>query len=388
VRQLRPSLATGNSRCFFGMQVKLCRDALCWYCPRIAPHVPPNLRFFPYYTIADGNGGWVPLHERDAMMADTDERVRKLAHELFVTDKWLPENGVLAAWRRNPECDERRVKQVACSTNLAEETVRALYEKLNDDHDRRTQHTRACMACNSEEIQDANLGQILFCDHKQHTRRCLNALHLACCVPALASVPRGKWLCPEHAGTHACSPARGHTHNAKPTHEPWQVLARTMLRARTRGPARPSPHLRQTRTSPRRKRPRPPIQIPTRIRTPVLSSPSGRTWRSPERGHARSAWAHEPSRGLPTISEQTKTLQCAAGATRTRRRMIAPSCSSLGPDARHASAPGALSDRLINGLAPLRQHSATPRQFAIKRSSSAHSVALAWRGGLTRSLTQ
>jgi hypothetical protein len=193
------------------MQVKLCSDAQCWYCPRIAPHVPPNLGFFPYYTIADGNGGWVPLHERDAMMHDADERVRNLAHELFVTDKWMPENIVLAAWRRNPECDDRRVKQVAFSTNLAEQTVRALFEKLNDEHDRRTQRTRACMACHSEEIHNADLGQIVFCDHKQHTRRCLNALHQACCVPALASVPRGNWFCPEHAGTHACSPARGLT---------------------------------------------------------------------------------------------------------------------------------------------------------------------------------
>ena len=158
-----------------------------------------------------------------------------------------------------------------------------------------------------------------------------------------------------------------HTMQSPHTTEPWQVLARTMLRARTRGPAHPSPHLRQPRRGPRRKRPRPPIQIRTRIRTPVLSSPSGRTWRSPQRGHARSAWAEEPSRGLPTISEQTRPLQCAAGATRTRRRMIAPSCSSLGPDARHAPAPGALSDRLTIGLAPLRQHSATPRQFAIKQ---------------------
>ena len=173
------------------MQVKLCSDAQCWYCPRIAPHVPPNLGFFPYYTIADGNGGWVPLHERDAKMHDADERVRNLAHELFVSDKWMPENIVLAAWRRNPECDDRRVKQVACSTNLAEQTVRALFEKLNDEHDRRTQRTRACMACHSEEIHNADLGQIVFCDHKQHTRRCLNALHQACCVPALASVPRG-----------------------------------------------------------------------------------------------------------------------------------------------------------------------------------------------------
>jgi hypothetical protein len=39
----------------------------------------------------------------------------------------------------------------------------------------------------------------------------LNALHQACCVPPLASVPRGKWFCPDHAGTHACSPARGLT---------------------------------------------------------------------------------------------------------------------------------------------------------------------------------
>lgn len=148
------------------------------------------------------------------------------------------------------------------------------------------------------------------------------------------------------------------THKVQSPHktEPWQVLARTMVRARTRGPAHPSPHLRQPRTSPRRKRPRPPIQIRTRIRTPVLSCPSGRSWRRPQRGHARSAWAEEPSRGLPTISEQTRTLQCAAGATRTMRRMIAPSCSSLGPEP--------LICLLLGGCL---QHSATPPQSTIKQ---------------------
>jgi hypothetical protein len=136
------------------------------------------------------------------------------------------------------------------------------------------------------------------------------------------------------------------------------VLARTMVRARTRGPAHPSQHLKQPRTSPRRKRPRPPIQIRTRIRirTQVLSCPSGRTWRRPQRGHARSAWAEEPSRGLPTISEQTRTLQCAASATRTMRRMIAPSCSSLGPEP--------LICLLLGGCL---QHSATPPQSTIKQ---------------------
>ena len=174
---------------------------------------------------------------------------------------------------------------------------------------------------------------------------------------ALARVPRGKCLCPVHAGTHACPPRTG-THKVQSPHktEPWQVLARTMVRARTRGPAHPSPHLRQPRTSPRRKRPRPPIQIRTRIRTPVLSCPSGRSWRRPQRGHARSAWAEEPSRGLPTISEQTRTLQCAASATRTMRRMIAPSCSSLGPEP--------LICLLLGGCL---QHSATPPQSTIKQ---------------------
>jgi hypothetical protein len=123
---------------------------------------------------------------------------------------------------------------------------------------------------------------------------------------ALARVPRGKCLCPVHAGTHACAPRTG-THKVQSPHEtePWQVLPRTMVRARTRGPARPSPHLRQPRTSPRRKRPRPPIQIRTRIRTPVLSSPSGRTWRRPQRGHARSAWAEEPSPAWSAHDQRT-----------------------------------------------------------------------------------
>jgi hypothetical protein len=62
-----------------------------------------------------------------------------LAHQLFVTDQWIPENSVLAAWRRNAECDDLRVKLIASATNLAEQTVLARFEKLNDENDCRTQ---------------------------------------------------------------------------------------------------------------------------------------------------------------------------------------------------------------------------------------------------------
>ena len=351
------------------MQVKLCSDALCWYCPRIAPHVPPNLGFFPYYTIADGNGGWVPLHERDAMMHDADERVRNVAHELFVTDKWMPENSVLAAWRRNPECDNRRVKHVACSTNLSQQTVLHMFEKLNDEHDRRAQHRHE---------SHTGLHDLRLRGDSRRRPRPDPLLRPQAAHPPLLERTASSMLCPA-AGQRSerkmvlprprryprLFPRTG-THKVQSPHEtePWQVLARTMVRARTRGPAHPSPHLRQPRTSPRRKRPRPPIQIRTRIRTPVLSCPSGRSWRRPQRGHARSAWAEEPSRGLPTISEQTRTLQCAAGATRTMRRMIAPSCSSLGPDGRMPRRREPLVECLLLGWL---QHSATPRQFTIKQ---------------------
>ena len=66
----------------------------------------------------------------------------------------------------------------------------------------------------------------------------------------------------------------------------------------------------------------------TRMRTPVRSCQYGRCWRRRQLALARSAWAGGRCRGLPTIAAQTKTLQCAADATRTTSATIARCCFS------------------------------------------------------------
>ena len=106
------------------VQVKLCHDQQCWYCPRMWPHVPKQgFGFFPYYSVPDGDNGWVPVHERHAMMQHPDEAVREVAHRLFVTDAYLPDNCVKEAWKKNKRCTEQRAGLVASATNLSTSTV-------------------------------------------------------------------------------------------------------------------------------------------------------------------------------------------------------------------------------------------------------------------------
>jgi hypothetical protein len=69
-----------------------------------------------------------------------------------------------------------------------------------------------------EAIGDPQLGAMLFCDHMEHTRVCNAAWHLTCCPQPLQSVPKGKWFCPTHAGTHASFPAFAVV-TARTTHE-------------------------------------------------------------------------------------------------------------------------------------------------------------------------
>jgi hypothetical protein len=126
------------------VQVKVCRDTLCWYCPRIVPHVPPNVGFFPFYTVADGDNGWVPVHEQHAELQHEDEEVRALAHDLYVTDNWLPDNCVKRAWRSMPHCSPFRARLIASATNLSEQTVVAMFLKLNEEDACRTDISRAC----------------------------------------------------------------------------------------------------------------------------------------------------------------------------------------------------------------------------------------------------
>jgi len=66
----------------------------------------------------------------------------------------------------------------------------------------------------------------------------------------------------------------------------------------------------------------------TRMRTPVRSCQYGRGWRRRRQALARSAWTGGGCRGLPAIGAQTKTLQCAADATRTTSATIARFCFS------------------------------------------------------------
>ena len=120
--------------------------------------------------------------------------------------------------RSRPQCFSLGALLIASATNLAVRTVVAMFQKLNDDEARRTDISRACEACDSEAIDDPQLGAMLFCDHMEHTRVCNAAWHLTCCPQPLQSVPKGKWFCPTHAGTHASFPAFAVV-TARRTHE-------------------------------------------------------------------------------------------------------------------------------------------------------------------------
>jgi hypothetical protein len=68
--------------------------------------------------------------------------------------------------------------------------------------------------------------------------------------------------------------------------------------------------------------------------------------------------------------------------------MIAPSCSSLGPDSRHAPAPGAFNMLTIGRLASAFGHPATVYHKTIVLCTLALTEWPLRRGGLTRSLTE
>ena len=150
---------------------------------------------FPFYTVANGLGGWWTLEERVALMSNPD--TRSVAMELFVSDAFTPENCVRRAHAKNAECSEFRARLLARNTNLAQETVLALFEKLNAEADERTIGRRTCGKCRS----DADEGRMLLCDHVENTARCTHALHIGCCDPPLnvllsGSRQPGAWQTP------------------------------------------------------------------------------------------------------------------------------------------------------------------------------------------------
>jgi len=321
------------------VQVKVCQDPRCWYCPRIVPHLPPNLGFFPFYTVADGESGWVPVHERHAEMQHEDEAVRAIAHDLYVTDKWLPDNCVKRAWRSSPYCSPRRARLIASATNLSERTVVAMFLKLNEEEARRTDIARACEACHSEAINDPQLGAMLFCDHMEHTRVCNAARHLTCCPQPLQSVPKGKWFCPTHAGTHASFPAFAVV-TARTTHEePISTRTETVgAHGDAHGAATTAQAALDSAT-----------QNGTDLRdSGEASGPSdsdedsesdsdvdevrgcqcGSGWTTRQWARARSARRGGACNGLRHTAPRTRAMQCAADATRTTNTTTA-SCFSF-----------------------------------------------------------
>ena len=178
------------------LQVKLCENAACWYCPRVWPAAPKDLTYYPFYSIANSCGGWEPLERRWELMKDP--QTRSLAERLYVFDEFLPEHTVHAAHRANPRCSPWRAALIASATNLAVSTILFLFHKLNKKEEDRAVAGRKCMRCGSDEQPEV----MLLCDEVVDTQRCTNALHLQCCRPRLASLPAGdcSWLCPVHDG--------------------------------------------------------------------------------------------------------------------------------------------------------------------------------------------
>ena len=65
----------------------------------------------PYYSVPNGEGGWVPFSERVAMLHDPHQA--KLAAELFLTDKYLPAKCLKVAFDKNSELSDWRATLIA-----------------------------------------------------------------------------------------------------------------------------------------------------------------------------------------------------------------------------------------------------------------------------------
>ena len=184
-------------------------------------------------------------------------------------------------------------------------------------------------------------------------------------------------------------PPHGDSQSAKPTHDGTMAGTRADLGASTNEGAGTSESASATTTN-----------------EPASETPSSSDSDSDSDSDSSSElpeWTHleKPTTGTCPLCLGRRTLPWSAHDQRTNtdvavcgrchayhdsmRRMIAPSCSSLGPDGRMPRRREPLVECLLLGWL---QHSATPRQFAIKQSSSAH---WPWPGGadsLARSLSE
>jgi hypothetical protein len=134
----------------YALQIKICTEEACWYCPRLpSSRKPANLEYFPLYTIADGNGGWMPLEERARLLqcSPLDEHmnregvtaygpalahaVREAAKEVFLTDKYLPSNVLRSAWSKNNTLVPWRLNCLTSVTNLKPESVREMFKEYS-----------------------------------------------------------------------------------------------------------------------------------------------------------------------------------------------------------------------------------------------------------------
>ena len=86
--------------CRYTLQFKLCTDTSCWYCPH--HNRIKNLTYLPYYSVPNGQGGFIPFAERVAMLQDP--KTSKVATELFLTDKYLPAKCLKMAFDKSVGC--------------------------------------------------------------------------------------------------------------------------------------------------------------------------------------------------------------------------------------------------------------------------------------------
>ena len=144
----------------------------------------------------------MPFSERVAMLQCP--LTSDLAHELFLTDKYLPAKCLQRAFENKHELSGWRAGLIASSLMLEVAQVRMAFQKMlayakaqNEAREAR----RKCEVCGSAEAEHEELGSMLLCGHSADGgSTCNRGYHQRCLDPPLDDddIPLGEFYCPEH----------------------------------------------------------------------------------------------------------------------------------------------------------------------------------------------
>jgi hypothetical protein len=99
----------------------------CWYCSRVGQRQLPSVPFFPLVPTPNGQGKWLGLHDRFALLESNDPKSK-----LFFEDAPLPSIILLKEWQASHELTIEMLDRLVAVTNLDRASIVNYFRKKND----------------------------------------------------------------------------------------------------------------------------------------------------------------------------------------------------------------------------------------------------------------